>query len=297
MNPSDIGTLAALASLLEASAPKPGNVGPGRPFHDMRYEDFLASALAAGPELGRAVERPLGETILAAVRATRRLTTANTNLGIILLLAPLAKAAGAQREPGHAGPVLLRERLHGVLASTSIEDARHAYHAIREARPGGLGAVPDQDLGDEPTVSLQETMRLAATRDSIAAEYVTDFAITFETGLPALRAARAADLDWPDATVETYLTLLAARPDSLIGRKLGSEAAASTSRQAAGVLREGGVRSAAGRAAIAAFDSALRDAHNSRNPGTTADLTAATLFVLLLEDGWSNVRSRNPSAQ
>ena len=115
--------------------------------------------------------------------------------------------------------------------------------------------------------------------------------------IPALRAARTAGLDWPDATVETFLALLAARPDTLIARKLGPDAAAATSRQAAEVLWESGVRTAAGRAAIAAFDSALRDAHNSRNPGTTADLTAATLFVILLEDGWSNDRSRNPRAQ
>jgi triphosphoribosyl-dephospho-CoA synthase len=296
VTPSDIGTLAALASALEASAPKPGNVSPGRPFRDMGYEDFLASAVAAGPELGRAGERALGETILAAVRATRRWTTANTNLGVVLLMAPLAKAAGAADRPG-AGEVGLRGRLRAVLDATSVADARHAYHAIREARPGGLGAAPEQDLQDEPTVTLREAMRLAAARDSVAAEYLSNFAITFDTGLPALRAARAGALGWSEAIVETFLTILAAHPDSLIGRKLGPDAAAAISARAAELLRTGGVRTPAGRAAIAAFDSALRDAHNSRNPGTTADLTAATLFVLLLEDGWRHDRPRIPRAQ
>lgn len=297
MKAPKIAALATLASLLEASAPKPGNVSPGRPFRNMRYEEFLASAVAAGPELGRAGERPLGETILAAVRATRSWTDANTNLGIILLLAPLARAAGVPIEAGRGGPGALRERLRAVLASTTLDDARHAYAAIREAQPSGLGGVAEQDVANEPTVILRDAMRLAAPRDSVAGEYITDFAFTFETGVPALRRARAAELTWADATVETYLTLLAARPDSLIARKLGADAAAGTSRQAAGLLRAGGIRTEAGCAAIAAFDSALRDAHNSHNPGTTADLTAAALFVVLLEDGWTPDRPRNPRAQ
>jgi triphosphoribosyl-dephospho-CoA synthase len=287
-----ISALATLAALLEASAPKPGNVSPGRPFRDMRFEDFAASAVACGPAFGCAAQRPLGETILSAVRATREWTDANTNLGIILLFAPLARAAG-----GAGSAVDLRGGLRGVLAATTIEDARAVYAAIRAARAGGLGGVTDQDLAEEPTVTLLETMRLAAARDSVASEYVSDYAITFETGVPALRAARGAGLDWTDAIIECFLALLVARPDTLVARKLGAVAAEVISREADEVVRAGGVRSAGGRAAIAAFDSSLRDAHNSRNPGTTADLTAAALFVTLLEEGWRTDRSRNPRAQ
>ncbi len=292
---SELAALATLAAILEASAPKPGNVSPGRPFRDMRYEDFVASAIAAGPALGRAAERGVGDTILEAVQATRRWTDANTNLGIILLFAPLARAA-AECQPG-ADRSALRDAVARVLASTTIADARSVYAAIRCARPGGLGAATEQDIAAEPTVTLLDTMRLATDRDAVAAEYATDYVITFGTGAPALRKARMDGLDWADATVECYLSLLAAQPDTLIARKLGRAEAERVSREAEAVLRAGGVRSAEGRTALAAFDSTLRDAHNSRNPGTTADLTAAALFVILLEDGWRNVRSRNSRAQ
>jgi triphosphoribosyl-dephospho-CoA synthase len=293
---SEIGALATLAAILEASAPKPGNVSPGRPFHDMRFEDFLASAVAAGPVLGRAPGRAVGETILEAVRATREWTDANTNLGILLLFAPLAKAAGELDSPAarHSG---LRGAVARVLTSTTVADARAVYTAIRIARPGGLGAAADQDVAEEPTMPLLDTMRLAADRDGVAAEYASDYAVSFETGVPTLRTARRDGLDWADATTECFLTLLAARPDTLIARKLGAAVAREVSGEAAAVIRAGGVRLPEGRAAIAAFDSSLRDAHNSRNPGTTADLTATALFVTLLEDGWRNERSRNPRAQ
>jgi triphosphoribosyl-dephospho-CoA synthase len=293
-SPPDLATIATLAALLEASASKPGNVTPGRPFRDMSYEDFLVSAVAAGAELGRAGERSLGETVLAAVRATRRWSRANTNLGIILLLTPLARAAARR---GASDQADLRKSLAEVLRASTIEDARSVYLAIREAAPGGLGAAGEQDVHSEPTVTLQEAMRLAVERDAVAAEYASNFQLTFERGVPALRAALEAGVAWCDATVETFLALLALRPDTLIARKVGDAAAAEVSRLAAEVLRAGGTRTEAGRAAMAAFDADLRDPQNSRNPGTTADLTAATLFVVLLEGGWNPDRPRMARAQ
>jgi triphosphoribosyl-dephospho-CoA synthase len=272
---------AQLACLLEASAPKPGNVSPAANFHDSRYEDYLASAIAIGPAIAAAGARPLGATIRAAVEATSRWVPSNTNLGIVLLLVPLARAA---LEPGRDA---LRTRLTVVLAATTVRDAEDAYAAIRLASPGGLGRAVEQDVACEPTVTLREAMGLAAERDAIAREYVTDFATTFEVGHPALRRARAAGLGWSDATLETYLTLLAAAPDTHVARKLGAAAAASVQGRARAVLEGGGVRTPAGRDAIAALDSELRDPRNTRNPGATADLTAAALFVALLEDGWA----------
>jgi len=292
----DLSTLATLACLIEASAAKPGNVSPGRPFRDMRYEDFLVSAVAAGPELGQAGARPLGETILAAVRATRGWTLSNTNLGIILLLTPLARAAG-RRTGSTAGRLGLRERVQAVLQEPTVDDACLAYTAIREAHPGGLGTADEQDLAAQPSVTLLDAMRLAQDRDLVAREYATGFALTFECGRPVLRAAREAGLAWDEATVETFLTLLAREPDTLVARKLGPQAAEMTSRRAAEVLRQGGVRTAQGRECLAAFDADLRDTQNSRNPGTTADLTAAAVFVTLIEDGWNPDRSRTDRAQ
>jgi triphosphoribosyl-dephospho-CoA synthase len=276
----DIATLAQLSCLLEVSAPKPGNVSPGMRFRDMSYEDFLVSALAIGPAIGEAGQVPLGITVERALAATREVTRANTNLGLVLLLAPLAAASILT-----AGT--LRERVQRVLRATTIDDARLVYDAIRSANPGGMGKVSDEDLGEQPKVTLLKAMELARERDSVAREYATDFAITFDHGVPALRAARQAGLGWLDAVTEAGLKLLSEVPDTLIARKAGKEVAIQISAGARGVLETGGVRSQAGRKALAEFDASLRDPQNSRNPGTTADLIAAATFVTLLEDGWN----------
>jgi triphosphoribosyl-dephospho-CoA synthase len=275
----EIAAAGQLACLLEVSAPKPGNVSPGRDFHDTTYEDFLASAVAIGPALAAAGSRPLGATIRSAVEATARWTGSNTNLGIVLLLAPLARAAA--RAGGD-----LRSRVGAVLEETTVADAADAYAAIRRARPGGLGASTAEDVAAEPTVTLREAMALAAERDAIAREYASRFAITFEVGAPSLAAARGRGLTWSDATVACFLAILAAVPDTHVGRKLGTAEAERLSVRAREVLAAGGTGSAQGRAALAALDAELRDPRNSRNPGTTADLTCAALFVVILEHGW-----------
>jgi triphosphoribosyl-dephospho-CoA synthase len=292
MLPDLVATAAQFACLLEASAPKPGNVSPGRHFHDTRYEDFLASAAAIGPAMALAGQRPIGPTVLAAVEATARWAPSNTNLGIILLFAPIARAAietahtpasepGAQAERG-ISIATLRDGVEAVLAATTIADARAVYAAIRLARPGGLGQVPEQDIREEPDAALQVVMALAAERDAIAREYATGFAATFDTGLPALSRARSDGLSWDSAVAETYLVLLSATPDTLIARKLGVPEAESVCRAAAAIMAAGGVRTPTGRSRIEAFDERLRDPRNTGNPGATADLTAASLFVYLL---------------
>ena len=285
MTPAEAGEAAQLACLLEASAPKPGNVSPGRPFHDTTFEDFLASAVAIGPAMADAGTAPLGATIRAAISATRRVTRANTNLGIVLLIAPLCRAG--QRAGGE-----FRARVREVLAETTVADAVSVYEAIRLAAPTGLGAAEAQDVATVPTIPLRDAMALAADRDSIAREYVTDFAITFELGAPGLRRALHAGLTWTQAVVETYLDLLSAVPDSHVARKLGPAAAETIMRRAREVRQAGGARTPGGRLALAAFDAQLRDDRNTRNPGTTADLTAAALCLVILEDGWHSHRER-----
>jgi triphosphoribosyl-dephospho-CoA synthase len=275
----EIAAAAQLACLLEASAPKPGNVSPGVAFHDTRYEHFLASAAAIAPAFLDAGAQPVGETILRAIEATRHWTSANTNLGIVLLLAPLAHAAHLRQ------PASLRERVRTVLASTTIADAVAAYRAIRLAHPGALGEASSQDLATSPTVTLTAAMTLAAERDDVAREYTTCFARTFLVGAPALTQARADGLEWSDAVVECYLALLADSPDTLITRKLGPNAAGEVTSRAVEVCSAGGMRTDAGRRAVAAFDRELRNSANSMNPGTTADITAAAVFVVLLNGG------------
>jgi triphosphoribosyl-dephospho-CoA synthase len=262
--------------VLEVGAEKPGNITPSHDFHDTTYEDMLRSAIAVGPALARAGERSVGDTVLAVVEATRAAAKANTNLGIALLLAPLAKAA-----LGGGGP--LRERLGAVLRALDVADARAAYAAIRLAGAGGLEEPVEHDVRSEPAVGLRDAMAGAAGRDSIASEYVTDFALTFEAGLPALAAALGDGLAERDAIVELHLRLLAATPDTLIARKRGEDAAARVSAGAHDVLGAGGVRTAEGRRALASFDASLREPGNALNPGTTADLVTATLFVALVE--------------
>jgi triphosphoribosyl-dephospho-CoA synthase len=263
--------------VLEESAEKPGNITPSHDFDDTSYEDMLRSGIALGPELGRAGERGVGETVLAAVRASRGVAGANTNLGIALLLAPLARAS---LTPGD-GP--LRERLADVLRALTVDDARDAYAAIRLAGAGGLDEPVEHDVRDEPSVTLREAMAAAAQRDTIASEYVTDHAVTFELGLPALGDALGDGLRPRDAIVELALRLLAAVPDTLVARKRGAEAAGRVAAGAQRVLASGGVRDAAGRTALARFDTSLRQEGNALNPGTTADLVTAVLFVALLE--------------
>jgi triphosphoribosyl-dephospho-CoA synthase len=204
----------------------------------------------------------------------------------VLLFAPLARAAGRLATGASIDRDELRSAVGEVLANTTVDDARATYAAIRLVSPGGLGTSDDQDVADEPTVSLRTAMQLAAERDDIAREYVTDFQTTFEVAAPTLELALHAGLGWSDAIVETFLTVLASRPDTHIARRGGPLLAASVSDQARSVLADGGVRSVHGRHAIARLDAALRGDGNLANPGTTADLTAAAIFVVLLGGGW-----------
>jgi triphosphoribosyl-dephospho-CoA synthase len=259
---------AQLACVLEVSSEKPGNITPRHDFDDTSYEDMLRSAIALGPEMGRAGERGTGETVLAAVRATRAVAGANTNLGIALLLAPLARAAIQGADVG------------AVLAALTVDDARAAYEAIRLAGAGGLDEPVEHDVRDEPSVTLREAMAEAASRDAIAAEYASGYEVTFGIGLPALKSALAEGLRPRDAVVELALRLLAAVPDTLIARKRGLAVAERVSAGAGRVLAAGGVRATG---ALAQFDASLRTDGNALNPGTTADLVTAVVFVALLE--------------
>jgi triphosphoribosyl-dephospho-CoA synthase len=266
---------AQLACALEVAAEKPGNITPSHDFHDTSYEDMLRSAIAIGPELAGARERGVGETVLAVVEGSRRVAPANTNLGIALLLAPLAKAAL------DGGP--LRARLGATLRGLDVADTRAAYAAIRLSGASGLHERVEHDVRSVPAVGLRDAMASAAERDSVASEYVTDYALTFDTGVPALVAALGDGLAVREAIVELHLRLLDRVPDTLIARKGGAGAAAEVSAGAREVLAAGGVRTAEGRQALRGFDASLRGPGNALNPGTTADLVTATLFVALVE--------------
>lgn len=261
---------AQLACLWEATARKPGNVHRYADFDDLEYLDFLQSAAAMAPTLADAPSRGLGATILAAVRATRRVVATNTNLGIVLLLAPLAAVAD---------DTITRAAVEEVLVRTTVEDTRLAYEAIRLAAPGGLGRAPSQDVRDEPTLPLREVMALAAERDLVARQYANGFVEVLTEGVPALEQGLARCGCLEGAIVFCQLTLLSRHPDSLIARKRGLVVAAEASRRAAEALAVLGTPE--GARALAELDAWLRGDGHARNPGTTADLVTASLFAAL----------------
>ena len=280
LDPDTVSLAAQLACLLEVSAPKPGNVTRFADFADTAYRDFLASAAILGLVFRRAATATTGSLILAVAHETNRLVGRNTNLGIALLFAPLAKAAllGGRRS--------LRSRLHEVLTSLKPTDGQKVYEAIRLAAPGGLGKADRFDVRTTcGKVSLREAMRSAMERDSIAREYITDFEITFTIGTPTLERFVSARQDPEASIVQTFLTLLSRIPDSLIVRKCGEREARRVSQRAGAILATGGAFTHQGRRRLVQWDRALRRGGNRLNPGTTADLTASALFVLLLEEG------------
>jgi triphosphoribosyl-dephospho-CoA synthase len=220
----------------------------------------------------------VGGRIRLAVEATIDVVGHNTNLGIILLAAPLAQAAL------EAGSGTLRERLARVIAGLTVEDARETYAAIRHARPGGLGKAPEHDVGAEPSLTLFEAMQVAEARDRIAWNYTHNFADVFELGLPRLEAARTHGLSPSLATTSVYLGFLATIPDTLIARKFGNERADKIRHEARALARDMAETrvQAALLPKLEAFDRALKQ--EGVNPGTSADLTVATLFTAALED-------------
>ncbi|MFM8734741.1 MAG: triphosphoribosyl-dephospho-CoA synthase [Pirellulales bacterium] len=265
------GWCATVAGILEATAPKPGNVHPAATFPDLDYADLVAAAVAIGPVLEAAPGRPLGRTILAAVEAARAATATNANLGIVLLTAPLAAVPdGAPLDAGAVEQVLRR---------LGPADAADVYAAISIARPGGMGAAAKWDVAGDPPDDLREAMRLAAGHDEIARLWAEGFGPLFAGPVADLEADLASGLPLDDAIILCHLRQLARRPDSLISRRHGEATAGEVSAGAAAVLAlPAGERAGP----LAAFDRSLR-APRRLNPGTTADLVAAALYILLRE--------------
>ncbi|MBX3441153.1 MAG: triphosphoribosyl-dephospho-CoA synthase [Planctomyces sp.] len=260
--------LLRLACVAEALCRKPGNVHPGASFGDLTVGDFLQSAEAASPWLGMAGKRGIGEAVEQAVAATRAIVGTNTNLGICLLLAPCAAADAARPFP---------EAIAATLDGLTVADACGAYRAIRIAAPGGLGQSAEQDVALEPTVTLLDAMRLAAGRDAIADQYAHGFRDVWELGVPSL-ASHHGGLE--ERVIVAHLRLMAALPDTLIARKCGRELARDSARRAQRVL-DAGWPGPAAQPELAALDEWLRADGHRRNPGATADLVCASLFVAM----------------
>lgn len=265
-----------LACVYEATAEKPGNVHPNACFgSNTTYAQFVASAVAIGPIIGDTMYAGVGNAVLNAIRATRSVAHTNTNLGTVLLLAPLAAVPAPQH---------LAEGIGKILAELTDGDTAAVYQAISEAGAGGIGHVAEADVRDgPPVIRLVEAMHLARDRDLIAKQFTNQFADVFriagwiEQGLQDQKSLSG-------SIIHSHIRQMSLQPDSLIQRKCGPTIAVESSQRAANVLRAETQGDRAFQAALSEFDLWLRADGNRRNPGTTADLIAAALFVLLRED-------------
>ena len=290
-----------LAILLEVSGyPKPGNVHRTADFPETRYEHFLASAVAITPSFKRAAEQGIrvsrGEIGLSEVGigyvikdAVDRMLGSqgggNTLLGAIILLAPIAAAAGML--PNRFSLSKLRKNIKVVVESTTSEDAVDVYDAIALVNPGGLNKSKKLDVTDpaskkrimEDRVTLLDTFEIASSYDSIASEWAHNYPITFDLGYPYFVRQLEETGDINTATVHAFMKILAEVPDTFISRKVGQAKAESISAEAGRVLKEGGLTTALGRNLIQNLDSKLRDPEHDLSPGTTADITEAVLAL------------------
>ncbi|MBA4018710.1 MAG: triphosphoribosyl-dephospho-CoA synthetase [Pirellula sp.] len=279
-SPLNVGQCATLACLLEVIVPKPGNVHRGADFADLTFADFATAAVAVGPAIQRAAAgTPIGQTVYDAVTATRQFAATNVNLGIVLLFAPLAAASAVGRSPD-----ALRQGLRNTLAGLNAEDAAQVYAAIALANPGGMGRVAEADVAEAPPADLLYAMRLAADRDAVARQYANGFTDLFDFIVPRLEQELAAGRGLSDAVIRTQLHVLRQLPDTLIARKCGADMAQQVAEGAEQVLQAAELGEETFHEALADFDFWLRSDGHRRNPGTTADLLAAALFVLLLAD-------------
>ena len=269
------GQCATLACLLEAAPPKVGNVHRGADFDDLTFLDFATAAVLIWPAMEAAVETGVGAAVLAAVKATRTRIQTNVNLGICLLLAPLAAV------PRGEG---LRTGVAKVLKTLTPQDSADVYRAINLARPGGLGVAPAMDVSAPPPADLVAAMDDARERDLVARQYVTDFSLVLEQIAPRLGELCGGGAPIEDAVVRVQIELLAEFGDSLIERKCGPEINQETRERAAYALDAADSDEEVYLDRLADLDFWLRSDGRKRNPGSTADLIAAGLFVGLRDE-------------
>ncbi len=313
---------AQIAASLEVSGwPKPGNVHRTADFPDTTFEEFIAGAVSLGPPVRLAAERGVkvgrrksaidqvgvGGLILQAVRNVNSWHKGgNTHLGISLLFIPLASAAGLTFiENGFLDIKTLRSNVIRVFKSTTASDALETYEAINEASSAALGKVQSLEVPDltDPKwkekilgerYTLFELMEISSEWDNISREWVTGMEISFDTGLKEFSKVYGETGNVNVATVHTYLRILCTYPDTFIARKVGvkftddiSEAvkiglktSLEISRRAKEILEKDGLMSSEGKKLIEKLDFDLRK--RNLNPGTTADLTANSIFLAVL---------------
>lgn len=294
-----------LAILLEVSTHKPGNVSVVTNFENTRYEHFLASAVAARPFFELAAERGIsvseGEIRSADVGVGQIIRNCvadidswqhggNTLLGTVILLAPIAVAGGMTLTDGMFEASKLRRNVKVTVESTTPNDAVNVYEALKIAKPSGLGKAPKLDVNDpmstrrilDEKVTLFQVFQIAEKYDAVCSEWVHGYPVVFDLAYPFFAKQIADGDDLTQATLHTFLKVLAQHPDTFIARKTSLEQAKEVSAEANQVLSLGGLETSKGRRRLKEFDAKLRMSSNLLNPGTTADITAAALAICTL---------------
>lgn len=271
------------ACMVELQAIKPGNVHVFADGHGMTVQDFIKSADATAAVIAQA-DLTVGERILLAVKATQSSVAMNTNLGVILLCAPLIHAALMP-----STQLDLSAKLVKVLNDLSIEDGALTAQAILLAKPAGLGKVALHDVQEPVAVNLKCMMASAADKDCIAWQYAHDYQGIFDFGLRCFLSAKHT---WQErakydseawAATAVYLAFLAHYPDSHIARKHGMAVAQAIRLEAqtmqADYAKIGNPKLM--QKPLLAWDASLKE--RQINPGTSADLTVATLLACRLQ--------------
>jgi triphosphoribosyl-dephospho-CoA synthase len=298
LDPNFIAKTAQIASVLEVSGhPKPGNVHRTRDFPDMVFEDFLISGVVIGDTMKKAAQRgieyrknsdlgkiEIGKLIKEAVLETDKWVANNTNLGIIMLLTPLSAAAGMSNDIDE-----IQDNVDNIIRATTPYDAVNLYDAINIADAGGMGERDDLDVGSDDakqqmldkSINMYDVLDLSSQWDMLAYELTRTMPITFEIGYPTFNGVKETH-GINKATVQTFLTILSIYSDTLIARKYDVETAQKVSEDANLIISEGGILSDKGIDMVNKFDKDLVD--KNLNPGTTADLTASSVMVALLDE-------------
>ena len=296
MESKEIAKLAQIASVLEVSGwPKPGNVHRTRNYDDMVFQDFAISAVVIGDtmeelanqakEIDDLSNAELGKYILQAVSETDKWIETNTNLGIMMMCIPIAAAAAISSSFDE-----IQDNVGRLMDATTVEDAVNLYDAINVADAGGMGDQEEFDVMSEKAKdelrannqTMYDVLEISAGWDRLANELTNKMPVSFELGYPTFFDfwESCDDVDViNDATVLTFMTILSQIPDTLISRKYGDETAEAVSQKANEILKFKDDDSFVEK--LLEFDDYLFD--NGYNPGTTADLTAASIFLSYLK--------------
>ena len=275
---------AQLALLLEVSStPKPGNVDRHRDLDGLRFAQFMAGAVGASAGLQQAAAGDaIGPAFERAVAGMADRAGDNTQFGCLLLLVPLVRAAASNS--------LTPEGVSEIVEATTVDDAVAFYRAFEHVDVAVGDPPKDADALDvrrgsaaestlrERGLTLSDIMALSADpADGVADGNAREWTTGFERAFRAADDLLAAEGPVGDRTARVFLDLLAGRPDTLIATQHGSETARDVSRRAAETARA--VAEAGDLTPAESLAEEFVEA--GYNPGTTADLTAAALFIAL----------------